>query len=62
MSSAESPAPDTAHQITVQPSGRSFQTPAGQAILAAAIGSGIGLLNIWAILSRIVRRASVFIP
>lgn len=43
MSSAESTAPDTAHQITVQPSGRSFQTPAGQAILAAAIGSGIGL-------------------
>ncbi|GAB1387083.1 CDP-6-deoxy-delta-3,4-glucoseen reductase [Melaminivora sp.] len=34
---------DSAHQITVQPSGRSFSVPAGQTILAAAIAAGIGL-------------------
>ncbi|AVO50304.1 CDP-6-deoxy-delta-3,4-glucoseen reductase [Melaminivora suipulveris] len=38
-----SPAENTAHQITVQPSGRTFQVPADQTILAAAIGSGVGL-------------------
>ena len=38
MTSAE-----TAFQITVQPSGRAFQAQAGEAILAAAIRSGVGL-------------------
>ncbi len=33
----------TGHQITVQPSGRSFDVPAGQTILSAAIAAGVGL-------------------
>jgi len=38
-----SSAADNARQITVQPSGRSFEVPADQTILAAAIAGGIGL-------------------
>ncbi len=34
---------ETDHQITVQPSGRSFRVPADQTILAAAIAGGVGL-------------------
>ncbi|WP_313084141.1 CDP-6-deoxy-delta-3,4-glucoseen reductase [Pulveribacter sp.] len=36
-------ADESAFQITVQPSGRSFAAPAGQSILSAAIASGVGL-------------------
>jgi CDP-4-dehydro-6-deoxyglucose reductase, E3 len=39
MSSSENPT----HQVTVQPSGRSFNAQAGEAMLAAAIRQGIGL-------------------
>lgn len=42
MTSAEA-APTAAFQITVQPSGRAFSANAGEAILAAAIRSGVGL-------------------
>jgi CDP-4-dehydro-6-deoxyglucose reductase, E3 len=42
MTSAEAAA-TTAFQITVQPSGRAFSANAGEAILAAAIRSGVGL-------------------
>ncbi len=37
------PAPTGQFQVTVQPSGRSFQVEAGEAILAAAIRQGIGM-------------------
>lgn len=42
MNSAEA-ASSAAFQITVQPSGRAFRANAGEAILAAAIRSGVGL-------------------
>ena len=42
MTSAETASP-RAFQITVQPSGRAFTADAGEAILAAAIRSGVGL-------------------
>lgn len=42
MTSAEA-ATTAAFQITVQPSGRAFSANAGEAILAAAIRSGVGL-------------------
>ena len=42
MTSAEAATP-AAFQITVQPSGRAFSANAGEAILAAAIRSGVGL-------------------
>ena len=42
MTSAEAATP-AAFQITVQPSGRAFSAQAGEAILAAAIRSGVGL-------------------
>ncbi|WP_313302909.1 CDP-6-deoxy-delta-3,4-glucoseen reductase [Diaphorobacter sp.] len=41
MTSEQSP--DTAHHISVQPSGRSFDTQGSETILAAAIRSGVGL-------------------
>lgn len=41
MTSAETAA--AAFQITVQPSGRAFETQAGESILAAAIRSGVGM-------------------
>ena len=42
MTSAEA-TPTAAFQISVQPSGRAFSATAGEAILAAAIRSGVGL-------------------
>ena len=42
MTSAEAATP-AAFQITVQPSGRAFSANAGEAILSAAIRSGVGL-------------------
>ena len=38
-----SPASNTPFSVTVQPSGRTFTVPQGEAILAAGIGQGVGL-------------------
>ena len=43
MASSDAAAPATAHQITVQPSGRVFVAQAGEAILSAGIRQGVGL-------------------